>query len=84
MLRIVKWVLLCRLASNCHTHQQLGLFLIPTIGRQLFSIVAFIDVLRGSKVQRILNNKHDELTVYGIGYLVCAGFKPAMIDLRNG
>jgi hypothetical protein len=26
----------------------------------------------------------DKRTVkYGIGYLVCAGFKPAMIDLRN-
>jgi hypothetical protein len=27
----------------------------------------------------------DKRTVkYGIGYLVCAGFKPAMIDLMNG
>jgi ATP-dependent DNA helicase RecQ len=34
---------------------------------QLFGQNYIIDVLRGSKVQRILNNKHDELTVYGIG-----------------
>lgn len=34
---------------------------------QLFGQNYIIDVLRGSKVQRILDNKHDKLTVYGIG-----------------
>ncbi|HIO95440.1 MAG TPA: DNA helicase RecQ [Campylobacterales bacterium] len=35
--------------------------------KQSFGIHYVIDVLRGSKEQRILTNTHDQLTVYGIG-----------------
>ena len=35
--------------------------------RQSFGIHYVIDVLRGSKEQRILTNGHDQLSVYGIG-----------------
>ncbi|WP_348670242.1 DNA helicase RecQ [uncultured Candidatus Thioglobus sp.] len=34
---------------------------------QRFGQNYIIDVLRGSKVQKILNNRHEELSVYGIG-----------------
>ena len=35
--------------------------------KQLFGQNHIIDILRGSKSQKILNNKHHELSVYGIG-----------------
>lgn len=43
--------------------------LLSTIYRtkQSFGIHYVVDVLRGSKEQRILNNLHNELSVYGIG-----------------
>jgi len=43
--------------------------LLSTIYRtkQSFGIHYIVDVLRGSKEQRILKNKHNELSVYGIG-----------------
>jgi len=43
--------------------------LLSTIYRtkQSFGLQYIIDILRGSKEQRILNNQHDTLTVYGIG-----------------
>jgi len=43
--------------------------LLSTIYRtkQSFGLQYIIDILRGSKEQRILNNQHDNLTVYGIG-----------------
>ena len=34
---------------------------------QRFGQNYIIDVLRGSKVQKVLNNRHEELSVYGIG-----------------
>jgi ATP-dependent DNA helicase RecQ len=43
--------------------------LLATIYRtnQSFGIHYLIDLLRGSKEQRILNNRHDQLSIYGIG-----------------
>ena len=43
--------------------------LLSTIFRtkQSFGLQYLIDILRGSKEQRILTNQHDQLTVYGIG-----------------
>ncbi|MCK4442649.1 MAG: HRDC domain-containing protein, partial [Sulfurovaceae bacterium] len=35
--------------------------------KQSFGMHYVVDVLRGSKEQRILNNAHDQLSVYGIG-----------------
>jgi ATP-dependent DNA helicase RecQ len=54
---------------------------------QMFGKNYVIDVLRGSKEQKILANGHDELTVYGIGekfskkqwYVVC----DRMLELEN-
>ena len=34
---------------------------------QRFGMTYVIDVLRGSKAQRVIDNRHDELTVHGIG-----------------
>jgi ATP-dependent DNA helicase RecQ len=43
--------------------------LLSTIYRtkQSFGLQYIIDILRGSREQRILNNQHDKLSVYGIG-----------------
>ncbi|MBL7163793.1 MAG: DNA helicase RecQ [Anaerolineales bacterium] len=41
--------------------------------REIFGMMHLIDVLRGSKAKKILNNKHDQLPSYGVGVMYSKG-----------